>query len=96
MELAKELNNEIGLARIYNQLGNIYVDISGYEEALSYFLDALEIFEQHDNKAGVSMLYNNLGIVYQRLKENNKALEYYQKHFRWIGHPEIKKDKPVR
>ena len=60
-------------ARVHNNLGNIYVNIKEYENAIKEFEEAIRL------KAKYFEVYNNLGIVYQLQKQYEEAIRKYEK-----------------
>jgi tetratricopeptide (TPR) repeat protein len=68
---------ELG-ANLYNDLGSCYGKLGKYDEALKYFIKALEIREKvlgtehRDTAASL----NNIGLTYGELGDHNKALKY--------------------
>jgi len=74
-ELANQRNDQFSLARIYNNLGNMYLK-SDYEQSEKYLIMALDLRKETKNNDGIGTLYNNLG--YLQLKKGNlaKAIPY--------------------
>ena len=60
-------------AKIYSNLGSIYMDKRLYSQALSYFQQALKF---NPNSAEC---HGQLGLVYQELNQHEKALEHLQR-----------------
>ncbi len=79
LELAKELGWEAGIASSKNCLATNYWAKSMAPEAMEYYLDALNIYEEIDDKQGLLKSYGNMAMIYSELGRYNKALEYYQK-----------------
>ena len=74
------INDTIGIADTYNNLGIIHDTRGDFSKALQNYFLALGIYEKHatdENK--VPMVLVNIGIVYKKQKEYQKVLEYYQK-----------------
>jgi tetratricopeptide (TPR) repeat protein len=76
-----DLNDSVGLAIAYTNLGNIYEDLEKYEIAFNYYKDATFIDSVFQNERDLSIDYNNLGYMFEQLKDYNKALEYYSKSY---------------
>ena len=73
--------NSINYSDTLYYLGWIH-DNQGYQdEALEYYLKALEIEEKilGKNHTSTANTYNNIGLVYKNKGYSDKALEYYQK-----------------
>ncbi len=63
-------SNPTEQAKVYSDLGTIYMDKRLYPQALSYFQQSLTY---NDNSAEC---YGNLGLVYKELNQYEKALEH--------------------
>ena len=68
-------------ARIYNNLGSIYLNWNDYAQAIEYFEKSLAIRKENGDMHGTAILYNNLGVVYERQGNYDKALEYHRQSF---------------
>lgn len=71
--------NKASIAGQWLNVGNVYQDLSDYNNAMIYHLKALGLFEEAGNKMGVSFCYNSICNNYSKLKQYAKALEYGQK-----------------
>ena len=60
-------------------LGVLYLKFNSQEEALSYFLQALDLAKTYKRDDLFNTIYNNIGIVYSTNNAHDKAIEYYQK-----------------
>ncbi|GAB4133427.1 MAG: hypothetical protein OHK0045_14100 [Raineya sp.] len=82
--LAKELKQEPLLAKIYNQRGVLFRNISDYPQAEQKFYDALRIAQKYGNLQEEAYAYNNIGDL-QRLtgniKEGIRSIEKAQNIF---------------
>ncbi|MBD2440454.1 tetratricopeptide repeat protein [Nostoc sp. FACHB-110] len=77
-----------GAALNLNNIGQIYLSLGKYEQALKLYQQALDIYQQNKYKLGVAVALNNIGRVYQNLGNYNQALEYNQQalaNYREIG-----------
>ena len=83
MRIFKTIHGEESsdVARIYNTLGNLYIELQMYERAKDYHEKALTIRRtlNGENHPDVGSSYNSLGLVYSSLEEKNQAKEYYEK-----------------
>lgn len=77
-DLAIKRNDKFSLARIYNNLGNMYLE-TDQTQSEKYLSQALVLREETKNIDGIGVLYNNLG--YLNLKKGNpkKAIPYLMK-----------------
>jgi adenylate cyclase len=57
----------------------VYLNLSDYAQALSYYQKALAIHEEIGNKNGIANNLGNIGLVYSNLSDFPQALSYYQK-----------------
>jgi len=75
----KNLNNSHALATIYNNIGDLNINIGNYEEAIDYTQKSLEINKVEGSVESVITNYNNLGVIYKRLDSVEKAIGFYNK-----------------
>lgn len=69
--LAKERNDQFSLARIYNNLGNMYLE-TDHDQSEKYLMRALDLRKETKSNDGIGTLYNNLG--YLQLKKGNAQM----------------------
>ena len=62
-----------------NIKGISYVFRSSFDEALSYYYQALEINLALDYKRGIADSYNNIGMVYSNQNNSYKSIDYHTK-----------------
>ncbi|MBS1538432.1 MAG: tetratricopeptide repeat protein [Bacteroidetes bacterium] len=72
-------NDQLGVARAINGIGNVYLSISEYASALEQYRKAITIFEAIGNEEGLAINLGNLGNVYSNLSEYSLALEHMHK-----------------
>jgi len=77
LELNKELKDSLAIARLYNNIGYLYIEGSSLIEAKGALRTSLN-YVGNDNRL-TAVIYSNYGKYYLQLKEFNKAQEYYQK-----------------
>ncbi len=61
-------------------IGNIYYAEEMYDDAISYYFDALNLFNESENKGdtiGLAVTLLNLAMVYEKTKEIDSAIIYY-------------------
>ena len=63
----------------YGNLGNVYQTRGELDQAVEYYLKALDLNEVLGRKQNMANDYDNLGVVYQIRGELDQAVEYYQK-----------------
>jgi tetratricopeptide (TPR) repeat protein len=79
IELQQKLNDKIGLARLNNNLGNLYREQNKFFEAVKYYNLSLEIFKANNEENAEADVLNNLGLIYSDIKYNELALDYLLK-----------------
>ena len=75
--LAKQRNDKFSLARIYNNLGNMYLE-SNHLQSEKYLQQALDIRKVTKNNDGLGTLYNNLGYLQLQKGDYNAAIAHLQ------------------
>ncbi|MCZ2222623.1 MAG: tetratricopeptide repeat protein, partial [Chitinophagales bacterium] len=90
--LAKKINDSLGLAQVYNDLGIIYYDKEQYDSSIYLYNESLKIRQSLKDNLGVAKLYNKIGIVYQKqglfsdaLYNQQNALVLFEKENYAIG-----------
>lgn len=74
IHLAKSLSAEDEyLAMLYNNLGNIYIDIQQYDPAFQALQTALDLRIKNNNVSGMASSYRNIGSYYLSRKEYKQA-----------------------
>ncbi len=71
------LGDTLGLAYLYNNIGNIYYKQNMREEARKNYEEALFYARKTNDKKILAIILNNLGSEYAYIKDYNKALDYY-------------------
>jgi len=69
----------ISKAMIFNDIGNIFNQISEFPLAIEYYTKALLINEEIGNLGRIAIILGNIGSVYSNLSDYSKALEYFEK-----------------
>ncbi len=71
-------NNEKGIGKVYNNIGNLYLK-NDYDKALEYYQKSLSIAKKFKSKAEIAGLDLNIGVI--QMKKNNflPALQKFQK-----------------
>jgi tetratricopeptide (TPR) repeat protein len=70
-------NNELGEAKVSNNIGNLWLDID-YDKSLFYFDKTLKIAKKFNKKDLIAGSYLNIGNAYFRKKNYSIALKNYQ------------------
>jgi serine phosphatase RsbU (regulator of sigma subunit) len=66
-------------AQSYTQIAKIYWTVGRLNEAIDYYLRAVEYFMQKNKNIEVRNIYTNIAVIYTDLEELEFALEYFQK-----------------
>ncbi len=75
--LAERIKYTVGIAKAQKSIGNAYYNKGKYVESITYWQQALAIFDSIGDKNGVANIQNNLGAIYFNQGEDTKANEYY-------------------
>lgn len=75
----QKIGNELGVARCYGGIGNIYYFLNNFPKAIEYFENALKIYKKNNLVIGIAACFGNLGLIYQETNQLDKALEYQKK-----------------
>jgi tetratricopeptide (TPR) repeat protein len=59
-------------------IGVLYLKYNVQEDALRYFLQALELAKDNNREDFLNTIYNNIGVLHSQNDHIDKALEYYQ------------------
>ncbi len=59
-------------------MGNAYSSLGQYQQAIDYYLPALQLYQELGNPHRVIMCLDNLGKTYRALKQYPQAIECYQ------------------
>ncbi|MBC7912497.1 MAG: tetratricopeptide repeat protein, partial [Pyrinomonadaceae bacterium] len=74
----KQSNNQEGVAKVYNNIGNLYMDVD-FDKSLEYFHESQKIAEKLKIEDLLAGIYGNVGNIHQRKKNYNMALANYEK-----------------
>lgn len=77
-KISEKINWEFGKANILNSMGNNYLSLSEYQEALDVFNSSLKISTEIKDTIGVCSNLLCIGVTYQYMSDYSKALSYYQ------------------
>ena len=75
----KKLNDDQGVARAYNTIGQTYYFEGDFEKSLENNFLSIEIWERLGDKDGIAHNYNNYSNIYLALGDYPEAIDYYQK-----------------
>lgn len=69
---------------LYNNLGNIYIDIQQYDPAFQALQTALDLRIKNNNVSGMASSYRNIGSYYLSRKEYKQAEKACTKLPNWL------------
>lgn len=75
-KIRKQRKDIRGLAKINNNLANIYEKTQQYKQAMVSFIEALEYFESVKDEKNVNITKGNIGLILLKLKNYQKAQQY--------------------
>ncbi|NQZ80014.1 MAG: GGDEF domain-containing protein [Colwellia sp.] len=73
LKISENINYQIGKGAALNAIAIIYDEMEDYEQALEYYLKAMEIYKAEDASFSLSVLYFNIGHTYYTLKNFSLA-----------------------
>jgi two-component system NarL family sensor kinase len=91
LTIAKEINDDFGIAGIYNNIGVLYVSTGKYDEALKNYLASLSAFRRLGNLPEIAVACQNVGDAYLYLNAPDNAKIYYDEGLaisRKVGYPD--------
>ena len=84
IEIYDKINDKLGIANCYNNLGNAYTNqgkltnnMSDFDKAIEYHNKSLKIRLELKDMGNVTNSYNNMASAYSGKGDLEKALEYY-------------------
>ncbi|MGA9351432.1 MAG: tetratricopeptide repeat protein [Anaerolineae bacterium] len=80
-ELPENADSRKERARIYNNLGSVYLNWNDYPRAIEHFEKSLAIRLENKDMHDAAIIYNNLGVAYERQGNYDKAFEYHHQSF---------------
>jgi len=75
--LADKQGNETIKIRSLNNIGNSYMEINEYSNALPYLQKSIKKAEMIQDHESMSMVLNNIGYVYLKTEKHKKAEKYF-------------------
>lgn len=81
LEIRKKLDDEPGLAALYNNLGVALKHLNQYATAMDYLRQSLALRTQQDDQPGLMEVYNSLGDVTYGQEKFAEALHYTELYY---------------
>jgi tetratricopeptide (TPR) repeat protein len=79
LEQAKEMDDSILMAMVYNTLGVLKKHLKLDQDALHYYNQSLNIYLRHKQDSVAAAIYSNLGVLHGEMPGDSLSLPYYQK-----------------
>ncbi|RLD59647.1 MAG: hypothetical protein DRJ05_06100 [Bacteroidetes bacterium] len=79
LDVAESIDFDAGIAALYINIGNLYLNQLNYEKSKKYFLQALEIAEKINHRKKIAIININLGTIFFDKGNFEEALDYYHK-----------------
>ncbi len=79
IEISKQLDNKQLIAKSHLRVGDLFMYIGNYDEALKNCLVSLEIYESQPTGIDLFNTYLIIGVIYDRISNYDEALNYYFK-----------------
>lgn len=79
LEILILMDDQRGMASLYNNIGIIYKEQGDYTNALKNHFSSLKTREKTNDKDGIAISSTNIGNVFIRLKKYKEAEEYFNK-----------------
>lgn len=92
LEVKVSIQDSMGIAISYNNIGSVYRVLEQYDDALSYFEKSLLIRKRIEDKQGEAIALNNIGSVYYRKKNYRDAEDFCMRSLtisQQLGFPEL-------
>jgi tetratricopeptide (TPR) repeat protein len=79
LDLHKKLNDRVGMAGDYKDIGLVLWNMGNYKEALDYHNKALDIDKQVSDRTRMAADYKAIGNVFWKMGNYKEALDYHNK-----------------
>ena len=87
--IVEESENKGMIASTYQNLGDYYLVIGEYDEALDYFKRSLEIYQKLNRENAIAFAQGDCGYVYFLKGDLGRALEFYEE-----AYPVLRENQP--
>ena len=78
LSIAKEQEDRAGEGRAYANLGDAYIQLGDFQQAIECYTKSLNIAKEQGNRAAEGRAYNNLGVAYYQLGDFQQVIECYK------------------
>ncbi|OFY97619.1 MAG: hypothetical protein A2309_00100 [Bacteroidetes bacterium RIFOXYB2_FULL_35_7] len=90
LKISMNIKDSLLMARALGNIGNSFMAVKDYENALANFKKALNIFEKRKNFMGIAIANGTIGNLYFYSKKYKEALTYYKKSNEYFEQIEFK------
>jgi tetratricopeptide (TPR) repeat protein len=73
LEISERLGDVHGMAKTFNNLGNVYTQQGKWDRAIAMYEQSLETFERLGDVHGMALTWGNLGILYLQTDRPDEA-----------------------
>lgn len=78
-EVRVRQKDSLGIASVFNNIGNVYLYKGDYEKAIDYYVQSLKIEEKFADPERLGSSYLNLGGLFYQMEKHAVAVTYYNK-----------------
>lgn len=89
LEIYNELHDEAGKAKVYNSIGNIYLNLSDYKYSLEYLHKCYTIAQTLNDKQFEADVLINIGLAYQESGDYTSSLKYNLESMRTFSNNDL-------
>lgn len=94
---AKQLMDSLKFedSNVYGNLGNGYLAINNYSEAIKWTEKAIEVLEKKNDNRGLLSWLTNIGIAYYDIGDDKKAITYFERALESISEDKVDQNKLI-
>jgi two-component sensor histidine kinase len=79
IRISEKTNNQLLIAKSYLQRGNYLQDRTRFDEALTFYQKAVDIYEKENNKSGAGRTYTSMCRLYKRMSSAQDVRAFMEK-----------------
>ena len=76
-DIYMSLNDSVGIAKVFNNIGAIYFYTIEYQKALNYYLKSLAIYQDNNEEENQASTLMNIGLIHLEIENYDLALQYF-------------------
>ena len=81
LDIRKVMNDQSGMAAIYNNLGDALKHLKQFEKGMFYLRESLRIRKEMNDQPGLMETYNTIGDVLYGQQQYRESLRYVERYF---------------